>query len=71
MTCAACREPASPWTTLSVLCRGYFVILLVLAIPSMIARPHAGLDQMLWILNACLLMFAMLVAGVRRGDIAQ
>jgi EmrB/QacA subfamily drug resistance transporter len=65
----------NPWLALMVLCVGLFVILLDttivnVAIPSMIDAYHASLGQMLWAVNAYLLVFAvLLVTGGRLGDI--
>lgn len=65
----------SPWLALIVLCLGFFVILLDttivnVAIPTMLDSLHAGLDQILWVLNAYLLTLAvLLVTAGRLGDI--
>ena len=65
----------NPWLALLVLCIGFFVILLDttivnVAIPTMAASLHAGLDQILWVLNAYLLTLAVLiVTSGRVGDI--
>jgi len=64
-----------PWLALLVVCIGSFVILLDativnVAIPTMIDSLHASLDQILWVVNAYLLTFAvLLVTGGRLGDI--
>jgi MFS family permease len=65
----------NPWLALLVLCLGFFVILLDttivnVAIPTMLDSLHAGLDQILWVLNAYLLTLAvLLVTASRVGDI--
>ena len=64
-----------PWLALLVLCLGFFVILLDttivnVAIPTMLDSLHASLDQILWVVNAFLLTYAvLLVSGGRLGDI--
>ena len=64
----------SPWVILLVLCLGFFMILLDLtivnvAIPSIIDGLHAGLDEILWVLNAYILVFAvLLITAGRLGD---
>jgi EmrB/QacA subfamily drug resistance transporter len=64
-----------PWLTLIVLCLGTFAILLDstivnVALPSVITRLHAPLDQALWVVNAYLLVFAsLLIFASRLGDI--
>ena len=65
----------SPWPALLVLCFGFFVILLdttivSVAIPTMLDSLHASLDQILWVVNAYILTFAvLLITGGRLGDI--
>ncbi|MBO0685024.1 MAG: DHA2 family efflux MFS transporter permease subunit, partial [Candidatus Dormibacteraeota bacterium] len=65
----------NPWLALLVLCLGFFVILLDttivnVAIPTMLDSLHASLDQILWVVNAYLLTFAvLLVTGGRLGDL--
>ncbi len=65
----------NPWLALLVLCIGSFVILLDativnVAIPTMLDSLHASLDQILWVVNAYLLTFAvLLITGGRLGDI--
>lgn len=65
----------NPWLALLVLCLGLCVILLDttivnVAIPTMIDSLHAGVDQILWVVNGFLLVFAvLLVTGGRLGDI--
>jgi EmrB/QacA subfamily drug resistance transporter len=65
----------NPWPALLVLCLGFFVILLDttivnVAIPTMLDSLHASLKDILWVLNAYLLTFTvLLVTGGRLGDI--
>src|SRR5579859_5009217 len=68
------RTP-NPWLALLVLCLGFFVILLDativnVAIPTMLQSLRAGLDQILWVVNAYLLTLAvLLVTAGRLGDV--
>jgi EmrB/QacA subfamily drug resistance transporter len=68
------RARANPWITLLVLCLGFFMVLLDLtivniAIPSIIDALKAGLDQVLWVLNAYTLTYAvLLITAGRLGD---
>src|SRR5215475_1896925 len=65
----------NPWLALVVLGLGFFMILLDgaivnVAIPTMVVSLHASLDQILWVLNAYLLVFAaLLITAGRIGDI--
>src|ERR1700748_2199062 len=65
----------NPWAVLVVVSLGFFMTLLDLtivniAIPDMIARLHASLDDILWVLNAYALVLAVLVITAGRlGDI--
>ena len=69
------RAPANPWMVLSVLCLGLFMTLLDLtivniAIPSIIDGLSATLDQILWVLNAYSLVYAvLLITSGRLGDL--
>ena len=69
------EQTASPWRILAVLCVGSFAILMDttivnVAVPSLIDTLHAGLDQVLWISNAYLLVFgSLLITMSRLGDI--
>ena len=69
------KQKRHPWLALLVLCLGFFVVLLDativnVAIPTMLDSLHASLDQILWVINAFLLTFAvLLVIGGRLGDI--
>src|SRR5207302_6897279 len=64
----------SPWLALLVLCMGFFMILLDttignIAIPSIIDGLKASLDQVLWVLNAYILVYAvLLITATRLGD---
>jgi EmrB/QacA subfamily drug resistance transporter len=76
---AAAGAPAgstrNPWLVLLVLCLGFFMILLDttivnIAIPSMIDTLQASLDQILWVLNAYILVYAvLLISAGRLGDL--
>ena len=68
-------NPANPWLVLAVLVTGFFMIMLDttivnVAIPAMSAGLNTTLDQILWVLNAYILTYAVLliVAG-RLGDL--
>src|SRR2546427_13166378 len=68
---AAVQTRRSPWIILLVLCLGFFMILLDLtivnvAIPSIIDGLHAGLDEILWVLNAYILVYAVLLITAGR-----
>ncbi len=66
---------ANPWAVLSILMLGSFMSLLDLtivniAIPSILDGLQASLDQILWVLNAYSLLFAvLLITSGRLGDI--
>ncbi|MEU9126355.1 DHA2 family efflux MFS transporter permease subunit [Streptomyces sp. NPDC048506] len=63
-----------PWLALSALCVGLFMILLDttivnVAVPSMQADLHAGLDQILWVVSIYILAYAVpLILASRLGD---
>src|SRR5262245_24683253 len=65
----------SPWLVLSVLCLGFFMILLDttivnIAVPALTSDLDANLDQVLWIVNAYTLVYAgLLITGGRLGDL--
>src|ERR1700678_2074656 len=64
------RLRGNPWAVLVVVSLGFFMTLLDLtivniAIPNIIARLHASLDDVLWVLNA----YALVIAAGRLGDI--
>jgi len=69
------RRAASPWLVLTTLCLGFFMILLDttivnIAIPDMSTELDASLDQILWIVNAYVLVYAvLLITAGRLGDI--
>ena len=65
----------NPWLVLLVLCTGFFMILLDttivnVAIPAMSAGLNTTLDQVLWVLNAYILTYAvLLITAGRLGDL--
>jgi EmrB/QacA subfamily drug resistance transporter len=65
----------SPWLVLSVLCLAFFMILLDttivnIAVPDLTTSLDASLDQVLWIVNAYTLVYAvLLITGGRLGDL--
>lgn len=65
----------NPWLILTVLCIGFFIILLDttivnIAVPALTADLHAVLTQVLWIVNAYTLVYAgLLITGGRLGDL--
>jgi EmrB/QacA subfamily drug resistance transporter len=65
----------SPWLVLTVLCLGFFMILLDttivnIAIPDMSNGLDASLDQILWVLNSYVLVYAvLLITAGRLGDL--
>jgi len=65
----------SPWLVLTVLCLGFFMILLDttivnIAVPDLTTDLDANLDQVLWIVNAYTLVYAgLLITGGRLGDL--
>ncbi len=69
------RWHGNPWAILVVLSLGFFMTLLDLtivniAIPSMIDKLHASIDQVLWTLNAYILVLAvLLITAGRLGDL--
>src|SRR5438874_5403891 len=72
---SASRAAHNPWLVLVFLSLGFFMILLDttivnIAIPSIISALHSSLDQILWVLNAYLLVYAvLLITCGRLGDI--
>lgn len=64
-----------PWLVLATLCLGFFMILLDttivnIAIPDMSVALGASLSQILWIINAYVLVYAvLLITAGRLGDI--
>lgn len=75
MTPTTQGRQVSPWLALAVLALGLFMTLLDLtivniAIPSLVSSLRASLDQILWMLNAYSLVFAvLLITAGRLGDI--
>ena len=69
------QTETNPWVVLLVLCMGFFMILLDttivnIDIPSIIDALRASLDQILWVLNAYILVYAvLLITAGRLGDI--
>jgi EmrB/QacA subfamily drug resistance transporter len=65
----------SPWLVLTVLCLGFFMVLLDttivnIALPALTTGLGASLDQVLWIVNAYTLTYAgLLITGGRVGDL--
>jgi EmrB/QacA subfamily drug resistance transporter len=65
----------NPWLILTALCLGFFMILLDttivnVAIPQMSLHLGAGLSDVLWILNAYILVYAvLLITAGRLGDL--
>src|SRR5258708_35037723 len=65
----------NPWAVLIVVSLGFFMSLLDLtivniAIPNMITKLHASLDDVLWVINAYALVLAVLVITAGRlGDL--
>src|SRR5256884_3973728 len=75
MAQARTDQQANPWLVLLVLTTGFFMILLDttivnVAIPSMSAGLHTTLDQILWVVNAYVLVYAvLLITAGRLGDL--
>lgn len=69
------RWRGNPWAVLSILCLGFFMTLLDLtivniAIPDMVDRLDASLDDILWVVNAYTLGLAVLmITAGRLGDL--
>src|SRR3954452_22965035 len=65
----------NPWAILITLSLGFFMTLLDLtivniAMPSMIDKLHASLDEVLWVVNAYVLVLAvLLITAGRLGDL--
>lgn len=68
------RVAARDWAALAVLCLGAFLVVLDttivnIAVPGIIAGLQSGLDQVLWVLNGYMLVYAaLLITGGRLGD---
>jgi EmrB/QacA subfamily drug resistance transporter len=69
------RARTNPWLVLLVLTSGFFMIMLDttivnVAIPAMSTGLNATLDQILWVLNAYVLVYAvLLITAGRLGDL--
>jgi MFS family permease len=67
------RLRGNPWVVLISLCLGFFMILLDttivnIAVPGLMDGLHASLDEVLWVVNAYTLVYAvLLVTGGRLG----
>jgi EmrB/QacA subfamily drug resistance transporter len=65
----------SPWLVLLTLCLGFFMILLDttivnIAVPDMSTGLNATLDEILWVINAYILVYAvLLITAGRLGDL--
>jgi EmrB/QacA subfamily drug resistance transporter len=74
-TATTVERKHSPWLVLVTLCLGFFMILLDttivnVAIPSLSEGLHASLSEILWILNAYILVYAvLLITAGRLGDL--
>jgi EmrB/QacA subfamily drug resistance transporter len=71
----AVERKYNPWIVLISLCLGFFMILLDttivnVAIPALSEGLHASLSELLWILNAYVLVYAvLLITAGRLGDL--
>ena len=69
------EKPTNPWLVLVVLVTGFFMIMLDttivnVAIPAMSTGLNTTLDQILWVLNAYILTYAvLLITAGRLGDL--
>ena len=69
------EKSTNPWIVLVVLVTGFFMIMLDttivnVAIPAMSAGLNTTLDQILWVLNAYILVYAvLLITAGRLGDL--
>ncbi|MFL6077779.1 MAG: MFS transporter [Mycobacteriales bacterium] len=69
------QDQANPWAVLITLCLGFFMVLLDttivnIGIPSIIDKLHASLSSILWVLNAYILVIAvLLITAGRLGDL--
>src|SRR4030088_785314 len=69
------EKQSNPWLVLLVLVTGFFMSMLDttivnVAIPAMSAGLHTTLDQILWVLNAYILTYAvLLITAGRLGDL--
>src|ERR1700712_5688867 len=75
MSQAVSKWRGNPWAILITLSLGFFMTLLDLtivniAIPNMITALHASLDEVLWVVNAYVLVLAvLLITAGRLGDL--
>src|SRR5690349_12330642 len=64
-----------PWVALAALCLGMLVAsldttIVNVTLPSLVTGLHAGLDQVLWVVNGYVLVYAaLLITGGRLGDV--
>jgi len=69
------RLRGNPWAVLTILSIGFFMTLIDLtivnvAIPQMVDKLHASLDEVLWVINAYTLVLAVLmITAGRLGDL--
>jgi EmrB/QacA subfamily drug resistance transporter len=69
------QRKRNPWVVLIIVSLGIFMTLLdlliiTIAIPDMIANLHAGLDDILWVINGYALVIAvLLITSGRLGDL--
>jgi EmrB/QacA subfamily drug resistance transporter len=74
MSTAVRRQSGNPWVVMVVVSLGFFMTLLDttivnIAIPSIIDSLRASLDEILWVLNAYTLVYAvLLISSGRLGD---
>ena len=72
---AIAQRRHNPWLVLAALCLGFFMILLDttivnIAIPQMSEHLNASLSEILWIINAYILTYAvLLITAGRLGDL--
>src|SRR5262249_55021892 len=72
---ASDERPYNPWLVLISLCLGFFMILLDttivnVAMPAMSSGLNASLSDLLWIINAYILIYAvLLISAGRIGDL--
>ena len=68
-------RPTNPWAVLAVLCVGFFLIMLDttivnVALPQLALSLHSSLDHVVWVVNAYLLTYSvLLIPSGRLGDI--
>jgi EmrB/QacA subfamily drug resistance transporter len=75
MTTQAKQSTTNPWLVLIVLCMGFFMIMLDttivnVAVPTMLDDLGTSLNSIVWVLNAYLLAYAiLLITAARLGDL--